>query len=187
MKATKIGLIGLGNIGTGTARILLEDGHLIRKKLGWPLVLKKVADLDLERPRDIQLDRDLLTTDASEILNDPEIDIVVELIGGYEPAKTYILEAIAAGKHVVTANKALLATQGRDIFSAASAAGVDVLFESSVGGGIPIIRRSKRYLPLQVLAQKSLKAKMMLIKYQAVNVWQSLFKQHLILITSGQL
>ena len=147
MKTTKVGLIGLGTVGIGTARILLEEGHLIRKKLGWPLVLKRIADLDLERSRGIQVDGDLLTTDAADILNDPEIEIVVELIGGYEPAKTYILKAIAAGKHVVTANKALLATQGRDIFRAASEAGVDVLFESSVGGGIPLIRSLKEGLP----------------------------------------
>ena len=146
MKQTTVGIIGWGTVGSGAIKILLEDRDLIVQKLGWPVVLKKVADLDLTTPRPVHLDPELLTQDASEIINDPEIDIVVELIGGYEPARTFILEAIAAGKHIVTANKALLAVHGREIFEAAARNGVDVLFEASVGGGIPIIRSLKEGL-----------------------------------------
>ena len=146
MRPTTVGMIGWGTVGSGTIKILLEDRDLIVQKLGWPVVLKKIADLDLTSPRPVQPDPSLLTQDAWEIINDPEIDIVVELIGGYEPAKTFILAAIAAGKHIVTANKALLAVHGREIFEAASRNGVDVLFEASVGGGIPIIRSLKEGL-----------------------------------------
>ena len=147
MNQTKVGLIGWGTVGSGVARILLEEQELIGQKLGWPLELKKIADLDLESSRPVKVDPGLLTTDAAGVINDPEIEIVVELIGGYEPAKTYILEALAAGKHVVTANKALLAAHGRDIFEAAARAGRDVLFEAAVAGGIPIIRSLKEGLP----------------------------------------
>ncbi|MEW6264185.1 MAG: homoserine dehydrogenase [Thermodesulfobacteriota bacterium] len=146
MKPLKVGLIGWGTIGTGVAKILLEDQELVKRRLGWPLRLARIADLDLDRPRPIQVDRGLLTTEAGQVLNDPEIEIVIELVGGYEPARTFILEAIQAGKHVVTANKALLATHGREIFEAAAAAGLDVLFEASVGGGIPVIRGFKEGL-----------------------------------------
>lgn len=146
MKPTNVGIIGWGVVGTGTAKILMEQAALIEKKLGWPLVLKKIADLDLTTPRGISLSAEMLTTDAGDILEDPEIDIVVELIGGYEPAKTFTLKAIRAGKHVVTANKALLATHGREIFQAAAEAGVEVLYEAAVGGGIPIIRSMKEGL-----------------------------------------
>ena len=146
MKTTKVGLIGWGTIGDGVARLLIEDQDLIRQKLGWTLELTRLADLDLDTPRQFQVDRALTTRDAYDIINDPEIDIVVELVGGYEPAKTFILDAIKAGKQVVTANKALLATYGREIFDAASAAGTDVLFEAAVGGGIPLIRGFKEGL-----------------------------------------
>jgi homoserine dehydrogenase len=146
MKQTTVGIIGWGTVGSGAIKILLEDRELIVQKLGWPVVLKKVADLDLTSPRPVRPDPSQLTQDAWEIINDPEIDIVVELIGGYEPAKTFILAAIAAGKHIVTANKALLAVHGREIFEAAARNGVDVLFEASVGGGIPIIRSLKEGL-----------------------------------------
>ncbi|MEW5725008.1 MAG: homoserine dehydrogenase [Thermodesulfobacteriota bacterium] len=147
MNQTKVGLIGFGTVGVGTAKILLEEQDMIRKKLGWPLTLARIADLDLTTPRAVQVDPALLTTDAYRIIRDPEIDIVVELIGGIEPARTFILEAMAAGKHVVTANKALLATRGREIFEAAGQAKVEILFEASVGGGIPLIRSFKEGLP----------------------------------------
>ena len=146
MNRTRVGLIGWGTIGCGTAAILLEQQDLIRRKLGWELELTRIADLDIETPRPVAVPRELLTTDASEIINDPGVDIVVELIGGYEPARTMTLEALAAGKHVVTANKALLATHGREIFEAASLAKKEVLFEAAVGGGIPIIRSLKEGL-----------------------------------------
>ena len=146
MKPTYVGLIGWGTVGSGAARILLEDRDLLEQKLGWPLVLKKIADLDITSPRPVEVDPGILTTDAGRILDDPEIGIVMEMIGGFEPARTFILKAIEAGKHVVTANKALLATYGREIFEAADRAGVDVLYEASVGGGIPLIRSLKEGL-----------------------------------------
>ena len=146
MKPTYVGLIGWGTVGSGAAKILLEDRDLLEQKLGWPVVLKKIADLDVVSPRPVEVDPGILTTDAGEILDDPEIEIVMEMIGGFEPARTFILRAIEAGKHVVTANKALLATYGRGIFEAADRAGVDVLYEASVGGGIPLIRSLKEGL-----------------------------------------
>lgn len=146
MSRTNVGIIGFGTVGCGTAKILLERQELISRKLGWGLELKKLADLDIDTPRAVEVPRHLLTTDVNEVLEDPDIDIVVELIGGYEPAKTFILKAIANGKHVVTANKALLATHGPEIFDTAARHKVEVLFEASVGGGIPIIRSLKEGL-----------------------------------------
>jgi homoserine dehydrogenase len=137
MNETRVGLLGWGVVGAGTARLLTEDADLIRERLGWPLVLKRIADLDITRPRPGRVDPGILTTDAGQVLHDPEIEIVIELIGGLEPARTFMLQAIKAGKHVVTANKALLATHGPEIFAAAQEYGVDVLFEASVGGVHP--------------------------------------------------
>jgi homoserine dehydrogenase len=146
MEAVKIGLIGLGTVGTGVAKILIEQRRLLEKKVGRPLILKKIADLDLKRPRPVDLTGIELTPKAEELINDPEIDIIIELIGGYEPAKTFILKAIANGKHVVTANKALLALHGEEIFKMAAEHGVDIAFEASVGGGIPLIKGIKEGL-----------------------------------------
>ena len=147
MKPINIGLIGWGTVGSGVVKILLEDQDFIQKKLEGPLILKKIADLDLEAPRPVKVDPSILTTEADDILKNPEIDIVVELIGGIEPAKSLILQAIRARKHIVTANKALLAIHGQEIFEAAEQNGVEVLFEASVGGCIPIIRTLKEDLP----------------------------------------
>lgn len=146
MKKIFIGLIGWGNIGTGVVKLLRQNEDLITQKLGAKLVLKKVADINISSPRDVKIPKSALTTDAGEIINDPEISIVVELMGGYEPARTYVLEAINKGKHVVTANKAMLATHGDEIFSAAQTKGVDVGFEASVGGTIPVIKTLKESL-----------------------------------------
>ena len=143
---TRVGLIGWGTVGCGVARILTEQKELIRHKLGWALELTRIADLDITTPRPVAVEPSLLTTKAQDVLADPDIDIVVELIGGYEPARTFILQAIEAGKHVVTANKALLATHGQEIFEAAALAKVEVLFEAAVGGGIPVIRSMKEGL-----------------------------------------
>ncbi|MCS7202914.1 MAG: homoserine dehydrogenase [Thermodesulfovibrio sp.] len=140
MKQVKIGVIGFGTVGTGAISILLNQKELVKKRTGIELILKKVADKDLERPRQISLPRELLTADAWEIIKDPEIDIVVELIGGIHPAKEFIIEALRNGKHVVTANKALLAEEGNDIFKEAKERGLQVGFEASVAGGIPIIK-----------------------------------------------
>ena len=146
MKKISLGLIGFGTIGTGVIRLLQENGALIAGRLGAELVLKRIADIDLERSRGVQVDASLLTRDASEILNDPEIDIVVELMGGYEPARTLILSALRQGKHVVTANKALLATHGNELFLNAMRQGVNIGFEASVGGTIPIIKTVRESL-----------------------------------------
>ena len=142
----RVGIIGLGTVGTGTLRILLENGELVRQRVGVPIEVKKIAVRDVTRDRGMNLAASLLTQDAFEIVNDPDIDIVVELIGGYEPAKELILAAIARGKHVVTANKALLARDAAEIEAAARAAGVDLGFEASVGGGIPVIKALREAL-----------------------------------------
>ena len=139
MKSIKIGLIGFGTVGTGVVRLLTGQRELLARRLGADLVLKKVADLDLDRPRPVALPADILTSRAEDILDDPEIDIVVELIGGAGAARDYVMGAIARGKHVVTANKALLALHGNDLLAAAAAQRVEVAFEASVCGGIPII------------------------------------------------
>ena len=146
MKSINIGLIGLGNIGTGVVKLLLQNEALITQKLGAKLVLKKIADINVTSSRGVKIPKNLLTTNALDVINDPEISIVIELMGGYEPAKTFVLAAIKNGKHVVTANKALLATYGNEIFPAAQKRGVDVGFEASVGGTIPIIKTLKESL-----------------------------------------
>jgi homoserine dehydrogenase len=139
MKAINIGLIGFGTVGEGVARLLTGQQELLHRRLGTDLILKKVADLDLTRPRGVALPEDMLTTRAEDILADPEIDIVVELIGGTTVARDYVHQAIAAKKHVVTANKALLAHHGNDLLASAADAGVEIAFEAAVCGGIPII------------------------------------------------
>jgi homoserine dehydrogenase len=139
-QGVNVGIIGFGTVGTGTARILLENAGVIAKRAGFPVVLKKIADRDITRDRGITVPEGILTAHADDVLNDPDIDIVVELVGGIHPAKDFILQAIANGKHVVTANKALLATEGADIFAAADQKGVEVCFEAAVAGGIPIIK-----------------------------------------------
>lgn len=139
-ESVNVGIIGFGTVGTGTARILLENAEVIAKRAGFPVVLKKIADRDTTRDRGIVLPEGILTASADDVLNDPDIDVVVELVGGIHPAKDFLLKAIANGKHVVTANKALLATEGADIFAAADQKGVDVGFEAAVAGGIPIIK-----------------------------------------------
>lgn len=135
-----VGIVGFGTVGTGVAKILLDNAALITRRVGVPVELVRVADLDIVKERGVALAAGVLTTDSRQVLTAPDIDIVVELIGGYDTAKRVILDAIAAGKHVVTANKALLALHGEEIFDAAVRKGVDVGFEASVGGGIPVIR-----------------------------------------------
>lgn len=140
MDTIKIGLLGFGTIGAGVVKTLFDQQALLQARVGVPLELKKIADLDIVTPRPVKVDAALLTTNAQEILNDPDIRIVIELIGGYEPARSFILQAIRQGKHVVTANKALLAVHGEELFTAATQQQIDIGFEASVGGGIPIIR-----------------------------------------------
>jgi homoserine dehydrogenase len=139
-KAVGVGLIGFGTIGTGVVKVLRRNADVIERRLGFPLRLVRVADLDLQTDRGVDLEGVRFDSDSDALIEDPEVDIVIELIGGYEVAKRMILRSIEAGKHVVTANKALLALHGKDIFEAARKRGVDVAFEASVGGGIPILR-----------------------------------------------
>ncbi|MEW6378455.1 MAG: homoserine dehydrogenase [bacterium] len=136
----KVGLIGLGTVGRGVVNILMQDSQVLTAHLGFPVQLVKIADINPKRAEGLNLPSGMLTTSAEEILHDPQIQIVIELIGGYEPARTFLLQAFSHGKHVVTANKALLAKHGEEIFEAAAARQVDIGFEASVGGGIPIIR-----------------------------------------------
>ncbi len=146
MKEISLGLIGFGTIGTGVVKLLQDNAQLLSDRLGTRLVIKKICDLDLQTPRSVSVDRGILTSDAGEILDDPGIGIVIELMGGYEPARSFILRALRNKKHVVTANKALLATQGNEIFSVAEREGVNVGFEASVGGTIPVIKALKESL-----------------------------------------
>ncbi len=145
-KFISIGMIGFGTIGTGVVRLLKENESLIAGRLGAEIHLRKIADLDIDRSREVTVERKLLTNDAAQILNDPDIDIVVELMGGYEPARAFILAAMDRGKHVVTANKALLATHGDEIFRSAVQHQVNIGFEGSVGGTIPVIKTIKESL-----------------------------------------
>jgi len=145
-KEIKVGLIGFGTIGSGVVKVLQRNAALIEKRMGARLVLKKIADIDTVSDRGVKVRPGLLTKNVEEVLRAPEIDIVMELIGGIEPAKTFVLRAIKNGKHVVTANKALIALHGDEIFNAAHHFGVDVGFEASVGGGIPLIRSIKEGL-----------------------------------------
>src|SRR5512136_2488752 len=146
MKEIKVGLIGFGTVVSGVARILQKNSLLIEKRIGAKLVVKRIADIDLKSDRGVRLRPGVLTKRADDVIKDPEIDIVMELIGGVEPAKTLILKAIRNKKHIVTANKALLALHGDEIFREAQRSGVDVNFEASVGGGIPLIRSIKEGL-----------------------------------------
>jgi len=135
-----VGIIGFGTVGAGTVRILLQNKELLKERTGFEINLKRIADLDITRDRGMHISGDILTTNADALLDDPQIDIVVELIGGIRPARDLILKGIRNRKHIVTANKALLATAGNEIFNAALEAGVEIGFEASVAGGIPIIK-----------------------------------------------
>lgn len=145
MKEIKVGMIGFGTVGKGLAEVLYSQRERLVKRTGMSIRLAGIADHGTtalpEKFADV-----LLTRDTEELINNPEIDIIVELIGGIEPAKTFVLQAIASGKHVVTANKALLSQEGAEIFAAAAAKGVEVGFEASVGGGIPVIKALKEGL-----------------------------------------
>jgi homoserine dehydrogenase len=140
MNPIQVGLLGIGTVGSGTFKVLRRNQEEIRRRAGRGIEITMVADLDTERARAIVGDGVRVVADASAVIASPEIDIVIELIGGYGIARTLVLDAIAAGKHVVTANKALLAVHGSEIFAAAREKGVVVAFEAAVAGGIPIIK-----------------------------------------------
>ncbi len=142
----EVGLIGFGTIGTGVVRVLRAHRAEIARRTGRPIDVVAIADLDLTTDRGIPVAPARLTNDARSVIEDPDISIIIELIGGYEPARRFVLAAIAAGKDVVTANKALLAVHGEEIVKAAETQGVRLGFEASVGGGIPILRTLKEGL-----------------------------------------
>ena len=146
MEQINIGLLGCGTVGTGVARLLLEKNDIIRSRVGVPMILKRVADIDTTTDRGIGFEPGVMTADAKEVIADPQIDIIVEMIGGETIAKDLILAAIDSGKHIVTANKALLASHGNTILRAAAEKGVDLAFEASVGGCMPIIKTIRESL-----------------------------------------
>ena len=140
MKPIQVGLLGIGTVGSGTFHVLQRNQEEIKRRAGRGIEITMVADLDVARAQAVVGEGVTVVGDARQVIANPDIDIVIELIGGYGVAKALVLEAIAAGKHVVTANKALLAVHGTEIFEAASAKGVMVAFEAAVAGGIPIIK-----------------------------------------------
>ena len=140
MKQIGVGILGFGTVGAGVAEGLLNHRDVMAKRLGVDIVLKKIADLDITTDRGVKVDKSVLTTDAASVISDPEINIVVETIGGTGVAKKFVLDALNAKKCVVTANKKLLAECGKEIFDTAAENGVDIYFGAAVGGGIPIIR-----------------------------------------------
>jgi homoserine dehydrogenase len=143
----RIGLLGLGTVGAGVVKILHHQRALLEERAGCRLTLAAVADMDLTRPREgLDLRALPLTSDANAVIADPSVNVIVELVGGLEPARTFILKALAAGKHVVTANKALLAHHGPELYEEARRRGVTLAFEAAVAGGIPLIRAVKEGL-----------------------------------------
>jgi len=146
MKVINVGLLGCGTVGTGVAKLLIENQALLRSRVGAELRLKNIADIDTRRDRGLDLAPGVMVPDALPVVDDPEIDIIVEMIGGEGIARELILKAIQNGKQVVTANKALLAIHGNTLFAAAAAAGVDLAFEASVGGCMPIIKTLRESL-----------------------------------------
>lgn len=146
MREVRLGLAGFGTIGTGVVKLLEGLGPALARRLGFRLKLARVADVDLNRDRGVAVPRELFTTDAFALVSDPQIDVVIELIGGCNVARRLVLAALRAGKSVVTANKALLAVHGQEIFRSAEENKLDVGFEASVGGGIPIVRTLRQGL-----------------------------------------
>lgn len=145
-KAIKVGILGLGNIGAGTVEILRKNGALLERRLGVPFELARAADRDASRAQKLGLSPSVFTTDATEVVKDPEVQVVIELIGGIEPARSLILAAMENGKHVVTANKALLSTHWEELVTKAEQKRVSLGFEGSVAGGIPLIHAIRRGL-----------------------------------------
>ena len=146
MKTIYIGLLGCGTVGTGVARMLMHNQDILQSRVGAVLKLKNVADIDIQRDRGVVFEDGVLTTDAASVINDPQIDIVIETIGGLGIASKLITGAIENGKQMVTANKALLASQGAPLFQAAAAKGVELAFEASVGGCMPVIKTIRESL-----------------------------------------
>ncbi|MDQ4004765.1 MAG: homoserine dehydrogenase [Actinomycetota bacterium] len=146
MQAVRVGMLGAGNVGAATLRLLHDHAGDIERRASCRLEVTRVAIRDPERTRELPVPADRVTTDPSEVVGGGDVDVVVELIGGNEPAGSMILDALRNGKHVVTANKELLSTRGRELFDAAADAGVDLGFEGAIGGGIPLIHPLKESL-----------------------------------------
>jgi len=142
----RVGQLGCGTVGSGVIRILRDNAEAISRRTGCEIRVKSIAVADLADPRYVEVPESMLTTDATTMIQDPEVDIVVEVMGGIEPTRGFILAAFAAGKHVVSANKELMSTHGGEILRAAEEAGVDIAYEASVGGGIPILLPLKQSL-----------------------------------------
>lgn len=140
MKKVNIGLIGFGTIGAGVVKVLQSRRQYLREKTGLDLCIKRICDKDIETKRPVKVSRNVLTRSIGTVLYDPNINIIIELVGGVYPARDIVMEALRQGKHVVTANKAVLSECGHDIFNLANTLGLSVGFEASVGGGVPIIR-----------------------------------------------
>ena len=145
-KVVRIGVLGCGNVGAAFVRLVEQQGATIQLRTGIRLEVVSVAVRNISRDRDVELSEGLLTRDAHAVVADPSIDLIVEVIGGIEPARELITAALAAGKPVVTANKELLANVGAELYAAADAAGVDLLFEAAVAGGVPVIRALRESL-----------------------------------------
>lgn len=145
-KSVQIGLLGCGTVGSGVVMLLSENGRHIAQRLGIPVEIKTILELDREKVTALGIAPDRIADDPQAVLGDPDIDIIVEVMGGIEPARTFILEALHQGKNVVTANKDLIALHGKELFDAAQEHGRDLYFEGSVGGGIPIILPLKQSL-----------------------------------------
>ncbi|MDQ6992843.1 MAG: homoserine dehydrogenase [Mariprofundus sp.] len=152
MTELRVGLLGLGTIGTGVARILIEQKELISRRLGKQVILVAAADRDLGRDRGLDFTGVRLVDDANDIVTADDIDLVVELIGGYEPARSFVIKALEHGKHVVTANKALIAKHGEELFPLAAAKGLQIGFEAAVGGGIPCLKALREGLAANAIA-----------------------------------
>ena len=152
-KVIRVGQIGCGTVGSGVFSILRDNAELISRRTGCRIDVVRVAVKDLADPRYVEVPEEMLTTDMADVIRDPDVSIVVEVMGGIEPARSFILEAIAAGKHVVSANKELMSTHGGEILRAAEEKGVDVAYEASVGGGIPILLPLKQSLAGNAIEQ----------------------------------
>ncbi|KGE18280.1 homoserine dehydrogenase [Paenibacillus wynnii] len=140
MKPVKVGLLGLGTVGTGVVRIVEGNQEHLSSQVGSPIIIERIAVKNSEKARDIDVDASKITTDPWEVIRDPEIDVIVEVMGGINGTKEYILEALDRGKHIITANKDLMALYGSEILAKAQEKQCDVFYEASVAGGIPIIR-----------------------------------------------
>ncbi|MCC6997899.1 MAG: homoserine dehydrogenase [Deltaproteobacteria bacterium] len=140
MRVIGLGLLGLGNVGAGVVKLLADNAAAIEARLGARVEVRRIAVQQAEKRRLVEVDKKLVTTRARDVIDDPSVDVVIELIGGTEPAREYVLGAIAKGKHVVTANKALLAYHGDELLAACAENNVEIYYEASVGGGIPLIR-----------------------------------------------